>query len=236
MLLDFYRLAHLLGHFFVAHARAQAPATLAHRLWRFTRHLGGPGLVLLGIIDNSIIPVTGSMDALTIILSAHQHALWPYYALMATAGSVLGGYLTYRLGRKGGEKGLETRLSRRRMRWTHRVFEKWGFSSIVVAVILPPPFPVVPFLLAAGATRYATKKFLGALSIGRAVRYIALACLGTIYGNQIISLLRQRGYQILFVYIGFLIAIISFMVVRHYRSKALNGRNPRKSATPARAS
>src|ERR1700722_16009063 len=67
----------------------------AHEVFRWLHHLGGPGLIVLGLIDNSVIPVPGSMDALTIILSANQRKLWPYYALMATIGSVIGGYLTY---------------------------------------------------------------------------------------------------------------------------------------------
>ncbi|MGH9828713.1 MAG: hypothetical protein ACREDR_36290, partial [Blastocatellia bacterium] len=58
-------------------------------------HLGGPGLILLGLLDNSVIPMPGSMDALTIVLAAHQRQLWLYYALMATAGAVLGGYVTF---------------------------------------------------------------------------------------------------------------------------------------------
>ncbi len=64
----------------------------AHEVFRWLHHLGGPGLIVLGLIDNSVIPVPGSMDALTIILSANQRKLWPYYALMATIGSVIGGY------------------------------------------------------------------------------------------------------------------------------------------------
>jgi membrane protein YqaA with SNARE-associated domain len=72
--------------------------------------LGGPGLVLLGIADNSIIPLTGSMDVLTIWLAAGHRDLWPYYAVMATVGAVIGGYITYALGRKGGKEAIEKRL------------------------------------------------------------------------------------------------------------------------------
>jgi hypothetical protein len=42
-------------------------------------------------------------DVLTIVLSARNPQLWSYYALMATLGSVIGGFVTYRLARKGGE-------------------------------------------------------------------------------------------------------------------------------------
>ncbi len=46
------------------------------------------------------------MDVFTIVLSADQRERWPYYALMATVGSVIGGYLTYRLARGEGKGRL----------------------------------------------------------------------------------------------------------------------------------
>src|SRR3981081_1918448 len=61
-------------------------------IWPWVIRLGGPGLVLLGIADNSIVPLTGSMDVLTLWLAAGHRNLWPYYALMATIGAVIGGY------------------------------------------------------------------------------------------------------------------------------------------------
>lgn len=229
MFLDFHRLAHTFAQILAA----AAPVTFAHRLWRFTRHLGGPGLILLGLLDNSVIPLTGSMDALTIVLAAHQRNLWPYYALMATVGAVLGGFLTYRLGRKGGKESLVRRVSCGKLRWVSEHFEKWGFGSIAIAVILPPPFPVVPFLLAAGATKYPVKKLLGALTLGRAARYLILAYLGTIYGRQIVALIHSHGYQLLFTYIGFLIAIATFVLLKRYKSKAPKSK---PAPSPARAS
>src|SRR5579871_2856042 len=69
--------------------------------------LGGPGLILLGIADNSFIPMPGSLDVFTIWLSAHDRPHWYYYAFMATVGAVLGGYITYRLAQKGGKEALE---------------------------------------------------------------------------------------------------------------------------------
>jgi len=40
------------------------------RRWLF--HLGGLGLIPLGLLDNSPIPLPGAMDVATIILSARQ--------------------------------------------------------------------------------------------------------------------------------------------------------------------
>src|ERR1700691_3268945 len=95
----------------------QILGALLPNLWRTIRRslfrLGGIGLIPLGLLDSSIIPVPGSMDVMTIVLAARDGQLWLYYALMATAGSVIGGVITYWLARKGGKRTLERQFSRR---------------------------------------------------------------------------------------------------------------------------
>src|SRR5260370_20849301 len=68
------------------------PRNLAHWLL----HLGGIGLIPLGLIDSSVVPIPGSMDFATILLSARDKHLWFYYAAMATPASLLGSPLTHR--------------------------------------------------------------------------------------------------------------------------------------------
>src|SRR5271170_754568 len=159
---------------------------LAISLWGRLHRLGGWGLVLLGIADNSVVPLTGSVDVLTIWLAARHREPWPYYALMATLGAVLGGYITYALARKGGKETMERKLSKRRAARFCKAFERWGFAAVAIPALLPPPFPFVPFLLAAGAMQYSRKKFLAALTLGRAVRYSIAAGLGFLYGRHIL--------------------------------------------------
>src|SRR5258708_26943582 len=84
---------------------------IAITVWNHLRHLGGVGLVLLGLADNSIIPLPGSMDILTIVLAAHHSRLWWYYAFMATVGAVIGGYLPNGLTPTGHKKAFERNLS-----------------------------------------------------------------------------------------------------------------------------
>jgi len=103
---------------------------LAMSVWRRLHRMGGPGLILLGIADSSVIPLTGSMDVLTIWLAAHHREPWPYYALMATVGAVVGGYITYSLARKGGKETLERKLSKRAAAKVYKRFERWGFSAV----------------------------------------------------------------------------------------------------------
>src|SRR5947199_7593919 len=110
-------------------------------VWPWVIRLGGPGLVLLGIADNSVVPLTGSMDVLTIWLAASHRDLWPYYAFMATVGAVVGGYITYAIARKGGKEAITRKLRKEKADKLFQKFEHLGFQTILVTTILPPPFP-----------------------------------------------------------------------------------------------
>ena len=171
-------------------------------LWGWLERLGGLGLILLGVVDNSPFPVPGSMDALTVILSAHQKEWWPYYAAMATAGGTLGAYLAYALGREGEEEALEKRLPRQKAEKIRRIFDRYGFWSIFVPALLPPPFPFSPFPLVAGIMKYSRKKFLIAVGVARSIRYFALAYLGSLYSRQIFGFFHEYYKPVLWALVG----------------------------------
>jgi membrane protein YqaA with SNARE-associated domain len=198
-----------------------APALfLVSKFWLWIRHQGGPGLVLLGLADNSIVPLPGSMDVLTIWFAVHHHSAWWYYALMATLGSLIGGYITYRLARRGGKTTLEHRLGKKRTGLIYTKFEHWGFWAIFVPALLPPPFPFVPFLLAAGAMQYSRQKFLAALVLGRSLRYGILAYLGVLYGRHFLRFFNKYTKPTLYVLLVFSViagiaALIAYLRYRH---------------------
>ncbi len=181
--------------------------------------LGGPGLILLGIADNSLIPLPGSMDVLTIYLSAHDRKLWFYYVGMATLGAMIGGHITYHLARKGGKSALEKKFEKRQIAKVYKRFERWGFGAVAIPALLPPPFPIVPFLLAAGAMQYSRKKFLAALALGRGIRFTILALLGVVYGTQIVRFFSEYYKPALFLLIalsvmGGLVALSQYLRYR----------------------
>jgi len=66
------------------------------------RHLGGLGLFLVAMLDSSPLPTFGGLDILTAILSARHVEPWFYYAMVATAGSVIGAFTTFKAARKAG--------------------------------------------------------------------------------------------------------------------------------------
>src|SRR5260370_20226809 len=138
------------------------------------------------------MPLPGGMDALTIVLAARHHDLWFYYAVMATIGSTIGGSLTYRFALQRGKPLLIRRLGEKLTEWLCRSFARWGFWADAFPAMLPPPFPVVPFLLTARSTHLPKAKFVTALASGRAVKFTLLAFLASLYGRRV--LIHAGGY------------------------------------------
>ena len=171
------------------------------RAWSWIYGLGGLGLVLLGLADNTpfISAPPGSEDVFLIFLSARRPHLWIYYAIMATAGEVLGGYLGYRLAARGGQETFERKVGKPRATRIYKQFEKHGFLTVCAGSILPPPFPYSPVVMAAGVMQYPRKNFVSALLTGRAARFFAVAFLGRICGQQMIRFFSR--YYLLFLYL-----------------------------------
>jgi uncharacterized membrane protein YdjX (TVP38/TMEM64 family) len=141
---------------------------------------------------------------------------------MATLGEVLGGFLTYRLAQKGGQQTLEKKVGKPRAERIYKHFEKQGAMTVFAGSILPPPFPFPLVLTAAGILQYPCKKFLTALTTGRAVRYFAVAYFGRTYGSQMIAFVAEH-YQF-FVQLLIVLAIVAgigaLVYFKWYRPKA----------------
>src|SRR3954465_14166774 len=118
--------------------------------------LGGPGLLLLGILDSSFLFAPLGNDLLVVAMTARKHS-WGamlYYAFMSTVGSVLGCLLVDVLLRRAGEKGLEKYLPTKRLEYVKCKVQKNAVWALVLASIAPPPFPFTPFVMAAAALQY----------------------------------------------------------------------------------
>ena len=149
------------------------------------RRLGVVGFIAVGLIDQSIIPIPGSMDAMVIVFTASKPELWWYYALWATAGTTIGGYITYRLAQREGKEKLEEKIGKKRAEKAYQIFERWGFWSVFVGAIAPPPVPIVPFLMAAGVMQYPKRWFLSSYALGRIIRFGLVGWVTAKYGRHI---------------------------------------------------
>ena len=202
----------------------------SHALMHWMHRLGGPGLILLAQVDNSPIPVPGSMDVLLIILCTSRKDLWLYYAAMALVGSIIAGFMTYRLSKKGGKETLGKRLGEKRAKKVYSIFEKYGFLSIFLGAMAPPPVPMSAVLMAAGAMQYPLKKFLAALTLGRALRYTLLAYLASLYGHALIRGMN-RYYKPLLIFLIVLAVAGALVALFYWRRHKKQSGKPKKSRT-----
>lgn len=188
--------------------------TLAHRFGAFM-------FIPLGFLDNSPVPMPGSMDALLIFLAASKKELWWYYALMATVGAVLGAWPMYRLGLKGGETALDEKLGEKRAKKIRQVFEKYGFWSIFFGAIAPPPIPASAFIATAGAMKYSAKRYLIALTSGRLLRFMLVGWIASRYGRHIFQFFTKyyKPAVITFICLGVVGGLVALYYWRRARGK-----------------
>lgn len=176
----------LLNLFFQA-----APPSRSRGFTAVFRHLGTVGLFSLAVLDSSPLPTFGGPDILIVILAATHRHPWYEYAVAATAGSVLGAFLTYRLALGAGSVYLHSRFGKGRVAAPLRLFAKYGTGILIASSAIPFPFPTSMFFAAAGASGYNLSRFLIVVTICRAARYSTLAVIADLYGRQMIRVLRH---------------------------------------------
>ena len=169
---------------------AAALLTVHHPLMpHWLTSLGALGLFSVAAIDSSVIPVTlpGSTDLLLLWLVANHGNPW-MLALAAIAGSIVGGYTTWHIGRRGGEDALRRYVPARILGQIVVWVERHPVLSIFLPAVLPPPIPLLPFALAAGALGVTRRRFLLVYGSARSLRYSLVAWLGVVYGGHIVRL------------------------------------------------
>jgi membrane protein YqaA with SNARE-associated domain len=158
--------------------------------------VGGWGLFFIAFIDSSFGTLPVINDALVIALSLQNPERMPFYALMATAGSVLGCLTLYFFARKGGEVALRKKASAERIERIRNWFDRNEFFAIAIPCVLPPPTPFKIFVLAAGVFQVRLRYFVLALTLGRAVRYFFWGFLAVKFGERSILYLVNNYLQV----------------------------------------
>jgi len=145
------------------------------------------GIVVLAALDSTIFfAFPGGIDTAVVILAA-RGGVFPWIAaLLATAGSIGGAALTYWMGVKIGEHGLERYISESRLARIRRKVHSAGAIEMAVLDLIPPPFPFTPFILAAGALTVDVMTFFMTLAICRLIRFGIEALLAALYGRALL--------------------------------------------------
>ena len=183
----------------------------------------GPlGLFGIALLDSALIPLPGGPDVVMILLSKGRPQWMPIYALAATLGSVVGCVMLYYISRKAGRRAL-SRFSEKKQARVKRLIDRYDVLSVLVASILPPPFPFKLFVITGGVFRLSVVRFAVAIAFGRAFRFLLEGYLAAYYGDQAETLLKQ---YFPWVSIGLAILIIIIFVVRMMLHKRRSLKEP----------
>jgi membrane protein YqaA with SNARE-associated domain len=191
-------------------------------------HLGLLGLFSVAVIDSSIIPLPlpGSTDLLLLWLVAHGGDPW-LLAPCAIAGSILGGYTTWQIGRRGGKAALRHYVPARLLGLIVVWVERHPVLAVFVPALLPPPIPLLPFALASGALGVSHRRFLLVFGAARSFRYSFIAWLGMVYGRRIVQMfsatLQRWSTSLLCVFMGLLATGVCIGIWKIRRLRKIDG-------------
>jgi len=166
---------------------AQAQHPHHNPLIHFFFGLGLVGLFLVAIVDSSFVPlpIPGVTDIM-LILYAAAHSNPILLVTIATIGSAIGGFLSHAAGQAGGMAFLQKHVPARILSRVTTWMEKHAILSVSLPAILPPPMPLSPFVLAAGAVHMSRKKFMWAFTLSRLARHLVAVWLGIHYGRAVL--------------------------------------------------
>jgi membrane protein DedA with SNARE-associated domain len=150
--------------------------------------MGWLGLFGVSLLDACPIPLPlpGTTDLLLLVLVVRHKTSLCLLVPLAVAGALVGGFLTWSAGKKGGEKALRRYVPSRYYNPITRWVKGHGPIAVTIAAILPPPIPLMPFLVAAGALGVTRRRFLASFGAARAIRYSIVAWLGVKYGRHMV--------------------------------------------------
>lgn len=151
--------------------------------------LGLFGVLLVSVIDSSFVPLPlpGITDIMLIIYAAQHTNPW-MLVLIATIGSALGGWFSYNVGHSGGLAFIEKRTPPRVYKRVTRWMESHAILAVALPALLPPPMPLSPFVLAAGALKMSLRTFMATFTVSRLIRHTAAVLLGVFYGKHVLDL------------------------------------------------
>jgi membrane protein YqaA with SNARE-associated domain len=195
------------------HKLTSALAKFSHYLVSF-----GPfGLLTIAFLDSVLIPMPGGVDAVLLLLAAARPSWMLIYVAAATVGSTAGCVGLYRLSQKAGKRAL-ARFSESKQKRVKDLIDRYDVVAVLIASLLPPPFPFKLFVVSSGVFRLNLMRFTLAIAAGRTFRYLLEGYLAAHYGEHAKDLLA-RYYPTIGIALAVLV-IIGFVVKTLMRQSA----------------
>ena len=199
------------------HLRFVLLVSLSTSIFRFFRRLGIFGLFLLSALDSSflVFPFGNDLLLIALVSSNRNGPMWIAYVLASAIGSVIGVFVIDLLTRPAGEKGLERFLSKKKIEKIKSKIENKAFLTVFLATLIPPPFPFTPAVMTASALQLPKGKLLGAVFVGRLVRFGVEAILALYFGRQVIAFINSDVVSyVVYALIGIAIVLSTLSLMR----------------------
>ena len=185
------------------------------RISEYLIGFGAFGLFAVALLDSTFVPLPSSADALMILLSTTNPGWMVLYAFMATAGSAIGCWILYLISRRAGTRALN-KFSEAKQQRVKNWIEKYDAIAVLVATLLPPPFPFKLFVITAGVFRFSLLRFMLAVIAGRAFRFLLEGYLAIRYGAAAKEIIAKYYPWIGLVLV---VAIVAFVFVKRLVKK-----------------
>src|SRR5438552_5459554 len=166
------------------------------------------GLWLIAALDSTMLfflPL--AVDLAVIVLSSRAHETFWIYPIVASLGSLCGAAVTYYIGYRIGDPGLERFVSPGRLARIRKKVGTKGAVAVAVLDLVPPPFPFTAFILAAGALEVSAYRFFFWLGLTRLLRFGAESVLAFYYGRQIINWFNSDTFEYIATFL-FAVAVL----------------------------
>jgi len=98
-------------------------------------------------------------------------------------GSTAGCVGLYLISKRAGHRAL-ARFSESKQKRVKDLIDRYDVLSVLVASVLPPPFPFKLFVVSAGVFRLNLLRFTIAIAVGRTFRYLLEGYLAARYGEH----------------------------------------------------
>lgn len=156
-------------------------------------------LFAVAFAESSFFPIPPDVLLIALCVGEPDKSLW--FALICSAGSVLGGALGYGIGLWGGRPLVLRLFSRQRVETVAAYFDRYNAWAVGVAGLTPIPYKV--FTIAGGAFAIDFRIFLLASLASRTLRFFTIAALMWWFGEPIQAFIEE--------YLGWL--TIAFVVL-----------------------
>jgi len=185
------------------------------RLSEYLITFGAFGLFVVAVLDSTFVPLPSSVDALMLLLSTANPRWMLVYALMATAGSAVGCWILYVISRRAGARALK-RFSEVKQQRVKDLIDRYDMAAVLVATLLPPPFPFKLFVISAGVFRFSPVRFMIAIICGRAFRFLLEGYFAVRYGAEA-KVILAKYYP--WIGLGLAVVILAVFILRRVLRK-----------------